>query len=249
VFDPSLIIDPIDTIPLTVRRQGHKLPELGPKFFLYLFSFISRIQNAPLFSSKLSKKNKHIAPCNVLNINKATMDKKKSLLLLSAAAIGTFLYKALKPIKSDIKGVSNFNINAYLGTWYEIARMDFRWEKNLKNVTANYSSLADGTIQVTNSGYDAKKEKVKTSIGKATFMREHTEGALKVSFFKPFSAGYYVMKIDKDYRYALVFGDNLDYMWILSREKSLPGDIKADYLDYALRSGFEIHKLVWTTQD
>ncbi|WP_270090623.1 lipocalin family protein [Sphingobacterium sp. SYP-B4668] len=177
------------------------------------------------------------------------MNKKKSLILLSAAAVGTFLYKALKPVKSNIKGIPNFKINSYLGTWYEIARMDFRWEKNLKNVTAHYSLRDDGSIEVTNSGYDVKQEKEKTTIGNAIFMREHTEGALKVTFFRPFSSGYYVMKIDEDYRYALVFGDNLDYMWILSREKSIPGDIRAEYLDFALRSGFEIHKLVWTIQD
>lgn len=57
------------------------------------------------------------------------MDKKKSLLLLSATAVGTLLYQALKPVKSDIRGVSNFNLDSYLGQWYEIARLDFRWEK------------------------------------------------------------------------------------------------------------------------
>ncbi|MGJ1262214.1 lipocalin family protein [Sphingobacterium spiritivorum] len=177
------------------------------------------------------------------------MDKKKSLLLLSATAVGTLLYQALKPVKSDIRGVSNFNLDSYLGQWYEIARLDFRWEKNLKNVTANYSLNEDGSIQVVNEGYDMRKQKQKKSIGKAKFMRDQNEGAFKVSFFPPFSAGYHVMKIDPDYKYALVFGDNLNYMWILSREKSIPGDIKSMYLDFALRSGFEIHKLVWTIQD
>lgn len=145
--------------------------------------------------------------------------------------------------------VSDFDLESYLGTWHEIARMDFFWEKNLKNVTATYSMREDGLIRVDNQGFDTQKNKLKQSIGKANFVGEATEGALKVSFFGPFYAGYNVVMLDGGYQAALVFGANLDYMWILSREKTLPDPIKVKYLDYAKRSGYDIDKLVWTEQD
>ena len=177
------------------------------------------------------------------------MDRKKSLLLLAAVAAGTTLYNLLKPVKSNVAVVQGFQKEKYLGEWYEIARMDFYWEKNLKNVLATYALNDDSSIQVNNQGYDMAKEKYKQSIGRAKFVRTEEEGALKVSFFGPFYSRYNVVMIDDDYRYALVFGENLDYMWILSRDKTIPDDVKQKYLAYARRSGYAIDKLVWTLQE
>ena len=176
------------------------------------------------------------------------MDRKKSLLLLTAVAVGTTLYNVLKPVKSDVAVVQGFDKEQYLGKWYEIARLDFYWEKGLKNVTATYSLNDDGSIRVNNQGYHTVKEKNKQSVGKARFIRGEEEGALKVSFFGPFYSGYNVVMVD-DYQYALVFGENLDYLWILSREKTISEDIKQRYLDYAKQSGYAVENLVWTIQD
>ena len=177
------------------------------------------------------------------------MDKKKSLLLLTAVAAGAALYNILKPVTSDVTVVDGFEKDKYLGEWYEIARLDFYWEKNLKNVIATYADNKDGSIRVNNQGYDMVKEKFKQNIGKAKFLRSEEEAALKVSFFGPFYSGYNVVMVDDDYQYALVFGENLDYMWILSREKTIPLDIKQKYLAYAKQCGYETDKLVWTIQD
>jgi len=93
------------------------------------------------------------------------------------------------------------------------------------------------------------KEKNKQSLGKAIFVRNEDEGALKVSFFGPFYSGYNVVMLDEEYQYALVFGQNLDYMWLLSREKTMPEAVKQQYLDYAEKCGYAIDKLVWTVQE
>lgn len=176
------------------------------------------------------------------------MDKKKSLLLLSAVAIGTTVYNILKPVRSKVDVVENFDKKKYIGTWYEIARLDFFWEKNLTNVRADYSLDPDGSIAVVNSGYHRAKEKQVSRKGKALFVDTEQKGALKVSFFGPIYSAYNVVYIDDGYRYALVFGRNTDYMWILSREKTIPDDIKDKYLRYAEKSGYDIAKLVWTEQ-
>lgn len=177
------------------------------------------------------------------------MDKKKSLLLLTAAAAGTVIYNIWKPVKSDLPVITDFELNKYLGTWFEIARIDFFWEKGLKNVKANYSLNEDGTIKVENTGVRIKDNKLKQSIGKAKPQANLNEGALKVSFFGPFYAGYNIMHISDDYAYALVFGDNLDYLWILSRTKEIPEDIKSMYLNYAQEAGYDISKFTWTIQE
>lgn len=177
------------------------------------------------------------------------MDKKKSLLLLSAVAAGTALYNILKPVKSNVLVVQHFKIEKYLGEWYELARMDFRWERNLKNVKATYTLNEDGTVRVNNQGYHILKDQYKQSVGKARFVADEASAALEVSFFGPFYSGYNVVQLDADYKYALVFGQNLKYMWLLSREKTMPEDVRDAYLAYAKEAGYAIADLVWTIQD
>jgi len=119
-----------------------------------------------------------------------------------------------------------FDIEKYLGKWYEIARMDFRFERDLNNVTANYSRNDNGTIKVDNQGYNYVTKEWKQAIGKAKPAGQPDEARLKVSFFGPFYSAYNVIALDSEYKYALVAGKNLKYLWILSRETTVPESIK-----------------------
>ncbi|PWS31711.1 lipocalin family protein [Pedobacter paludis] len=171
--------------------------------------------------------------------------------ILIALAIGAVALKLVSctAIPKGAKAVKPFKKDRYLGKWYEIARMDFKFEKNLNNVTANYSLNEDGSIKVDNRGYNYIKKEWKESIGKAKFVKGEDEARLKVSFFGPFYAGYNVIQIDPDYKYALVAGNNLKYLWILSRTKDIPDTIKSVYLDTARKLGYETGNLVWTAHN
>lgn len=184
-----------------------------------------------------------------MNPEKSKM-KIKPIIIGAVLAGGGFLaYKILKPIQPSQEIVQNFDVKKYAGKWYEIARLDFKWEEGLSQVTAEYTLNEDGSIKVDNKGFHAEDNEWRQSNGKAKFVNEANEGALKVSFFGPFYSGYNVVKIDPAYKYALVFGESLDNMWILSREKSVPEEIKNDYLNFAKKSGYKIDELVWTVQD
>ncbi|WDF53931.1 lipocalin family protein [Mucilaginibacter sp. KACC 22063] len=167
--------------------------------------------------------------------------------LAGAAAIAVSLSSCVS-IPHGAKAVSPFNQQKYLGTWYEIARMDFKFEKGLERVTATYTLNDDRSIRVKNRGYKTKDQEWKQSIGKAKLVGDPTEGRLKVSFFGPFYAGYNVIAIDPDYKYALIAGNNLKYLWLLSREKTMPDYIKQRYLAHAKALGYDTEKLVWTDQ-
>ncbi|MBC7450892.1 MAG: lipocalin family protein [Cytophagales bacterium] len=146
---------------------------------------------------------------------------------------------------NDPVAVKPFHKEQYLGKWYEIARLDYTWERNLDNVTATYSLHKNGTIKVDNKGYHVKKNKWEQSIGKAKSMSDPELGKLKVSFFGPFYAGYNVIAIDKDYTYALVAGESTKYLWILSRKKTIPEDVKNEYLKKAQSIGYKTEELIW----
>lgn len=167
---------------------------------------------------------------------------------IGAAAIALNLASCVS-IPKGATAVRPFNKDKYLGKWYEIARFDFKFEKNLDQVTANYSMNNDGSIRVQNRGYNFVKREWKESIGKAKFVKDPETARLKVSFFGPFYAGYNIIAIDVDYKYALIAGNNLKYLWLLSREKTMPSDIKSAYLQRAESLGYDVNKLVWTKQN
>jgi len=148
----------------------------------------------------------------------------------------------------DVKVVNNFDSQRYLGTWYEIARLDHRFERGLEQVTANYSPREDGGLKVINRGFNTQKQQWQESTGKAYFIGSPQVAALKVSFFGPFYGGYNVIELDADYRYALVCGPNRDYLWILSRTPELDAATRDRLLQTAKNNGFAIDKLIWVKQ-
>jgi len=167
--------------------------------------------------------------------------------ILAIAAILILNSCASMPKKA--KPVNNFEVNRYLGVWYEIARFDFRFEKDLDNTTAQYSLDENGNVKVLNRGYNYKTKEWKSAKGIAKFRGDKNIAALKVSFFGPFYAGYNILAIDNNYQYALVAGKNLDYLWILSRGKSIPDNVKANYLKIARAIGYDTSRLIWVKQD
>lgn len=142
--------------------------------------------------------------------------------------------------------VQDLEVESYLGKWYEIARFDFKHEKDLKNVTAEYSLRKDGKIKVLNKGYDFVKNEWKEAVGKAKFVKEPNVGTLKVSFFGPFYAEYNIVLLEPDYSSVLILGESHKYMWILSRGKTLSDAAKNKYVEYAKQHGFPVENLVWT---
>jgi apolipoprotein D and lipocalin family protein len=174
---------------------------------------------------------------------------KRSIILSAFAGIAFITLKSCATIPTGVVAVKPFDKEKYLGKWYEIARMDFRFERNLNNVTANYSVNTNGSIKVDNRGFDYKTKEWKQAIGKAKLQGDPNIARLKVSFFGPFYSGYNVIAIDDLYKYALVAGKNLKYLWLLSREITMPEEIKQSYLKIAQELGYDVSVLVWTEHD
>lgn len=172
------------------------------------------------------------------------MKTKTFVLTITFTAIMLGLFSC-STIPEGITAVTPFDKSKYLGKWYEIARIDFKYEKDLNNTTAEYSLNPDGTIKVLNKGYNTVKKEWSEAVGKAKFVGDDNIAMLKVSFFGPFYGGYNVIALDDDYQFALVAGANFKYLWILSRETTIPEGIKDLYLKIAEESGFDTSQLLW----
>ncbi len=165
-----------------------------------------------------------------------------SLLLLLTGCTGK--------VDSRFVPVTGFDLSRYLGTWYEIARLDHSFERGLEKVTAEYSMRGEGKVRVVNRGYDPKKDKWKQAEGRAEIKHEPDKGWLKVSFFRPFYADYMILELDREnYGYALVSGPNTSYLWILSRTPVLDGQIVKELMAKAETLGFDTGSLIFVNQD
>lgn len=144
-----------------------------------------------------------------------------------------------------VAAVSTFDLQRYQGRWYEIARLDHKFERGLTDVSATYTPQPDGSVQVINRGFSAQKGEWREAIGKARFTGAPSTGSLKVSFFGPFYGGYHVVSLDSDYRWALVVGADLDYCWVLARDKTLAPDTQTAIVARAKELGVNTDALIW----
>jgi len=145
---------------------------------------------------------------------------------------------------AELKTVESVDVKRYMGTWFEIAKLPQRFEKGLVGITANYTLLPDGKVRVINNGYkEGFNGKLKTIKGKAWVADTATNAKLKVSFFWPFAANYWIIELGKDYEYAVVGGESRRYLWILSRTPQMDEAVYNELLKRAKDKGFDISKL------
>jgi len=159
-----------------------------------------------------------------------------------------FLMTGCTGVPKGIEPVTGFDQQRYLGTWYEIARLDHSFEEGLSQVTAEYSLNNDGSIKVVNRGYNAEAGEWKEAEGRAVFVRDSNVGHLKVSFFGPFYASYVVFELDDQYTTAYITGYDRDYLWLMSRTPEVSDEVLEAFRARAEAEGFELGELIVVEQ-
>jgi len=154
-----------------------------------------------------------------------------------------------KSEQKDLPTVKELDLTKYAGTWYEIARLPNSFEKDLECVTATYTVLPNGKVEVLNKGYtNADTSKLKSIKGVAWVPDNNYPARLKVRFFWPFSGKYWVIALDKDYNYALVGDPSRKYLWILSKSSTLDDSVYSTLVNIAKENGFDAEKLMMVNQ-
>ncbi len=164
-------------------------------------------------------------------------------ILLSALSA---LSASAKPMDIDRTTVSDIDLKRYMGRWYEIARFDHSFERNLEYCEAFYALEDDGTISVINTGINSRNEHRKTSYGKAKLGSE--PGQLRVSFFWFFYSDYNILALGQEYDWALVGSKSEKYLWILSRTRHLASNVRNNIVAIAQSRGYDTSKLIWVRQ-
>ncbi|MDZ7819562.1 MAG: lipocalin family protein [Aliarcobacter sp.] len=168
----------------------------------------------------------------------------KSTLILSII----LLFTACSSKNPPLQTVEKVNLQKYFGTWYEIARYEHFFEKDCKNVSANYSMMDEETIKVINRCTKIQTNEKKEAMGRA-YAIDETNSKLKVSFFRPFYGDYWVLILDENYEYVVVGTPSREYLWILARQKTISDEVKNSILEKLPSLGFDTSKFIWTIQE
>lgn len=152
-------------------------------------------------------------------------------------------------IPDGVEPVRDFDAERYLGTWYEIARLDHSFERGLSKVTATYTARDDGGIDVLNRGFDVASGEWREIRGRAKFVGNPGTASLGVSFFGPFYGGYNVVDLDPGYQIALVSGPTRDYLWVLARRPDPPRAEVERVVRRAAELGFDTTRLIYVPQE
>lgn len=171
----------------------------------------------------------------------------KKLAYLAALSI---LLSACLGTPDKVSPVKAFDVNRYAGTWYEVARLDNRFERGLEKITAEYALKPDGGVSVVNRGYSTQEGKWKKAEGKAYFVDKPDEGYLKVSFFGPFYSSYVIFELEQErYEYAFVSGADKSYLWLLARTPHPPQEVIEKFKQQSKALGFKTEDLIFVKHD
>jgi len=158
----------------------------------------------------------------------------------AASAIGVFRLGKCPQVDS----VQNFDINRYMGKWWEYERFPAIFEYGVECGFANYTLMDNGKIKVLNSGiqhikflwFTIKRERT-NAVGEAAIVDPAQPSRLQVSFGgMPAGSGeanYFLVDTDYD-NYAVVYScspliplpgldstSNIQFAWILTRAQGV----------------------------
>ena len=172
------------------------------------------------------------------------MYKKIIILLLLGAFFGGCINTKLP---SNLQNPQNFQIEKFTGLWYEIAKIKSPLEPSLKNTTYEYFVDKNGTINLMKNAKFTSNDKDFNQMHELKRVNLNNTALMKIESF-PKDRLHNIVKVDNEYKYALIFGGDTGELYMLSRTKSMPEPIKAIYQNHAKNMGFDTSKIVWTEQ-
>ncbi|MFF7707526.1 lipocalin family protein [Pseudomonas sp. NPDC007930] len=148
------------------------------------------------------------------------------------------------------------NLERYQGTWYEQARLPMFFQRNCAQSEATYQLTPSGTVDVLNrcrtqqgeweQAHGTASEQVK---GKADKLWVQFDNGFSRMFPGITKGDYWVLYVSDDYKLAIVGNPNRRYLWLLSRSRTVPEDIRQLLMAKARQQGYDTSRLIWRVSD
>ena len=145
----------------------------------------------------------------------------------------------------NVPVIESFDLNRFMGTWYEIARLDHPYERGLERVTAQYQFDQKGVVTLINQGY--KQGNIRTR-RHGKLLPTMTPNYFKVYFGFPIGFHYRVAYIEGDYSLTIITGARSNTLWFMARSRSITLEQRHLLESVATQLGYDVSKLIYTKQ-
>ena len=150
----------------------------------------------------------------------------------------------------ELPVVDSVDLEQYAGKWYEIARYPNFFEQDCFGVTAEYTIMDDGQVEVVNTCRKGSLDgELDVATGVARVADTETNAKLRVRFFGPFEGDYWIIELDDQYQYAVVGEPSRGFLWILSRTPQLDQTIIDSILERLPDLSYDPERLEFTPQE
>ena len=170
----------------------------------------------------------------------------KALIIMTCTIFSFACNKNNIPLQT----VPQVDLNKYMGKWYEISTIPQRFQKGCVCTTAEYRLINNEYVKVVNTcRNETPYGEVKQIEGKAFVTKKRNGAKLKVQFFWPFKAKYWIIDLADDYSWAVVGHPNRKYLWILSRTPEMDNEIYQNIIKSLEEQNYDTSLLVRTNQN
>ena len=167
---------------------------------------------------------------------------KKILLILITSFLSACA--SVRPLPSTVPAV---NLKKYMGTWYEIASFPNLFQRGCQCTTAHYT-LTDGRVNILNQCYKGASFQKSSASGIAWPTPGSNNSKLTVQFFWPFKGDYWILYLSPHYQQVIVGSPNRQYLWFLSRNKTMTKKRFIQLEKIAQHKGYDTRQLRITQQ-
>jgi apolipoprotein D and lipocalin family protein len=144
--------------------------------------------------------------------------------------------------------VAHVDLARMQGKWFEIAKLPRASQAGCSGTTAEYQLKSKSELLVVNECHEGG---LNGAVKRVAARAVATDAAVpaKLSLDFGFAYGdYWIVEVGDDYEYAVVGHPTRDYLWILSRERTLPESTLDGVLSRAKSRGFPVGILSYTEQ-
>ena len=155
---------------------------------------------------------------------------------------------ACATVKNPPQTASDVDLKKYMGKWYEIASFPSFFQKGCHCTVAQYA-LVKSQVKVYNTCKRGKEDKWDSASAIGWAVPNSHNSKLKIQFFWPFRANYWILYISPDYQDALVGTPNRKYLWVLARKPVMSSQFYKKITNLAEQQGYDTSRLIMTRQD
>lgn len=157
-----------------------------------------------------------------------------------------------KNAKRALASAAHVDLDRFVGSWFEIARMPDRQDKEcFSDARSTYARTDDGLRLL--SLCRRENGSIRRSTGRAKLADDATQARFKISYSHsaldvlPFVwSDYTIIDVADDYSTAIVGAADRKHLWFLSRQPTVVDAARQDFMNKARAQGFDTSALVYT---